>query len=210
MVKSVSARMNDSVASPEGGAGSNITIATTESAAQLIVLWGLLYLDSNFRHYPYLVSRDSFLGYKYNVVVRPSVGWKASAELRQPVRVGTAWLSRAETKTVKDKLDAAQKAMQIQYEPPAPSLALLALRSHQSFSDLFDATRDARGAACHNHVTVGVEDLKGNCFSERVPVGTDLDGAGESVCLYPDPGRAKDEGVGDRAVVVAMDVPPST
>jgi CHAT domain len=97
--------------------GSNITIATTESAAQLIVPWGLLYLDSNFRDYPYLVSRDSFLGYKYNVVVRPSIGWKASAEFRQPVRVGTAWLSRAETKTLKDKLDAAQTAMQIQYEP---------------------------------------------------------------------------------------------
>lgn len=28
------------------------------------------------------------------------------------------------------------------------------------------------------------------------------------MCLYPDPGRGKDEGIGDRAVVVALGVPP--
>ena len=74
----------------------------------------------------------------------------------------------------------------------------------------FEATCDARCAARHNHVTVGIEDFKGNCISERVPVNTDLDSAGESVCLYPDPGRAKNEGVGDRAVIVALGVPPGT
>ena len=89
-------------------------------------------------------------------------------------------------------------------------MALLALRSHQSFPHLFEATRDARGTAGHNHVTVGVEDFKGNCISERVPVNTDLDGAGESVCLFSDSGRAKNEGIGDRAVIVAMGVPPCT
>src|SRR5450759_4498704 len=92
----------------------------------------------------------------------------------------------------------------------APSLTLIALRSHQSFPHSFEATRDARCAARHNQVTVGVEDFKGNCISERVPVNTDLDGAGESVCLYPDPGRAKNERVGDRAVIVALGVPPGT
>jgi hypothetical protein len=92
----------------------------------------------------------------------------------------------------------------------APSLTLIALRFHQSSPHSFEATRDARCAARHNQVTVGVEDFKGNCISERVPVNTDLDGAGESVCLYPDPGRAKNEGVGDRAVIVALGVPPDT
>src|SRR5437879_13814227 len=90
----------------------------------------------------------------------------------------------------------------------APSLTLIALRFHQSSPHSFEATRDARCAARHNQVTVGVEDFKGNCISERVPVNTDLDGAGESVCLYPDAGRAKYEGVGDRAVIVALGVPP--
>ena len=28
------------------------------------------------------------------------------------------------------------------------------------------------------------------------------------MCLYPDPSRAKNEGVGDRAVIVALGVPP--
>lgn len=78
----------------------------------------------------------------------------------------------------------------------APSLTLIALRSHQSFPHSFEANRDARCAARHNQVTVGVEDFKGNCISERISVNTDLDGAGESVCLYPDPGRAKNEDVG--------------
>src|SRR6266404_5325048 len=78
------------------------------------------------------------------------------------------------------------------------------------FPHSFETTRDARCAARHNHVTVGVEDFKSNCISERVPVNTDLDGAGESMCLYPDPGRAKNEGVGDRPVIVALGVPPGT
>jgi hypothetical protein len=91
-----------------------------------------------------------------------------------------------------------------------PSLTLIALRFHQYFPHSFEATRDARCAARHNKVTVGVEDFKGNCISERVPVNTDLDGAGESVCLYPDPGRAKNECFGDRAVIVVVGVPPGT
>ena len=92
----------------------------------------------------------------------------------------------------------------------APSLTLIALRSHQSFPHSFEAARDARCAARRNQVSVGVEDFKGNCVNERISVNTDLDGAGESVCLYPDPGRAKNEGVGDRAVIVALGMLPGT
>jgi len=41
----------------------------------------------------------------------------------------------------------------------------------------------------------GVEDFKGNFISERVPVNTDLDGAGESVWSVSRPRQAKNEGV---------------
>ena len=95
-------------------------------------------------------------------------------------------------------------------EPPRRFIDSHCPPLHQSLPHSFEATRDACRAARHNLVTVGVEDLKGNCISEGVPVNTDLDGAGESVCLYPDPGGAKNEGVGDRAVIVALGVPPGT
>ena len=52
--------------------------------------------------------------------------------------------------------------------------------------------------------------MKGNLISERVAVNANLDGACEPVCLYPDPGSTKDEGVGDRAVIVALGVPPNS
>ena len=72
----------------------------------------------------------------------------------------------------------------------------------------FEATRDARAAARHNQVTVGVEDFKRNCIGELVRVVTDLDGPREPVRLRPDAGSAKNEGLGHRAVSVAVRVPP--
>lgn len=97
--------------------GSRITIATSENAAQFIIPWGLLYLDSKFRDFPYAVHLDSFLGYKYNVVVRPSIPSKTRSELHDPVRMAAAWLSRPETHELKSKLDTAQAADQIRYVP---------------------------------------------------------------------------------------------
>ncbi len=85
---------------------------------------------------------------------------------------------------------------------------LIGLYSDQSLPYSFEAIPDARGTALHNHVTVGVEDLKRNCIGELVLVITDLDGPGEPVCLRPDAGSAKNEGFGHRAVSVAVRVPP--
>jgi hypothetical protein len=90
----------------------------------------------------------------------------------------------------------------------APSSALIGLYSDQSFPYSFEATPDARCTARHNHVTVGVEDLKRNCIGELVLVITDLDGPREPVCLRPGAGSAKNEGLGHRAVSVAVRVPP--
>ena len=78
------------------------------------------------------------------------------------------------------------------------------------FPHSFEATRDARGAACHNQLTVGVEDLKRNRIGELVRVVTDLDNPRQPVCLRPGAGGTKNEGLGHRAVTVAVSVPPHT
>jgi hypothetical protein len=91
----------------------------------------------------------------------------------------------------------------------APLLILIDFRSHSSFLfTSFEAVSHARSAARRDGVAGCVQNLKGNCFNELVRIDTDLDGSRESVCLYPNPGRAKDEGVGDRGVIVALGVPP--
>ena len=54
-------------------------------------------------------------------------------------------------------------------EPSRPFIDSHCLRFHRSFPHSFEATRDARAAARHNQVTVGVEDLKRNCIGELRP-----------------------------------------
>src|ERR1700730_678454 len=90
----------------------------------------------------------------------------------------------------------------------ALSSTLIGRHSDQAFPYSFEATPDARGTARHNHITVGVEDLKRNGIGELVLVITDLDGPRELVCLRPDACSAKTEGLGHRAVSVAVRVPP--
>src|SRR6476660_3503860 len=67
-----------------------------------------------------------------------------------------------------------------------------------NLSHSLEASRDASGAAPHNHVTVGVEDFKRNRIRELVPVLADLDGSREPVCLYPGSSGAKNECFGHR------------
>ena len=93
-------------------------------------------------------------------------------------------------------------------EPVRPFMPLIGLHFHRSFPHSFHATPDTRGAARHNLITVGVEDLKRNRIGELVPVVTDVDGPREPVCLYPGSGGAKDKGLGHCAIRVAIRVPP--
>jgi hypothetical protein len=97
--------------------GSRITIATNDQTSKMIVPWGLLYLNNDFRQSPiYPVSVEDFFGYKYNVVVRPSLPLgPAKVEVGKPVRMAAAWLSRRETEGLKTKLDEAQAQDQIDY-----------------------------------------------------------------------------------------------
>jgi hypothetical protein len=89
-------------------------------------------------------------------------------------------------------------------------LTFIGPTSDQSFSHSFEATPVTRGAARSNQVTVGVHDLKRNCIRELIRVATELDGTCQPVCLYPDSGGAKNEGLGHCAVIVAACVPPDT
>ena len=90
------------------------------------------------------------------------------------------------------------------------SKTVIGLHSDQSFQDSFEATTGTRAAARRNQVTVGVEDFKRNCVGELVRVATELDGTREPLRCYPDSGGAKTEGLGHRAVRVAVCVPPDT
>ncbi len=95
-------------------------------------------------------------------------------------------------------------------ESPRPFIGSHWLHSNPSSPHSFEATRDARRAARHNQVTAGVEDLKRNCIGELVRVVTDLDNPRQPVCLRPGARGAKNEGLGHRAVSVAVRVPPDT
>jgi hypothetical protein len=72
------------------------------------------------------------------------------------------------------------------------------------------ATRDATGAAGHNQVTVGVEDLKCNYICELIPVIIELDVPREPVCLRPGSSSTKNKGLGYGAITVTNRVPPDT
>ena len=94
-------------------------------------------------------------------------------------------------------------------EPVRPFMPLIGLHD-RAFPELFHATSDTRAAACHNLVTVGVEDLKRNRIGELVAVVTELNGPREPMRLYPLSGGAKNEDLGYSAIRVALRVLPDT
>jgi hypothetical protein len=89
-------------------------------------------------------------------------------------------------------------------------MPLIGLHFDRSFPELFHATSDTRAAACHNLVTVGVEDLKRNRIGELVAVVTDPDGPSEPTGLRPGSSGVKNEGLGYCAIRVALRVLPDT
>jgi hypothetical protein len=74
----------------------------------------------------------------------------------------------------------------------------------------FEATRDARGAARHDQVTVNIKYLKRNCIGELILLVTQVDDPGEPVCLRPGSRSVKNERLRDGAVSVVTRVPPDT
>ena len=78
--------------------GSNLTIAIGKEAEHLFIPWGLLYdrlPPFGFFDAPALTG---FLGYRYNLVVRPSTPHDgAEPKLGPPIRIGAAWLEHEET-----------------------------------------------------------------------------------------------------------------
>jgi hypothetical protein len=94
--------------------------------------------------------------------------------------------------------------------PSEHSSTLINFRSHSSFQLYSRRFCDGRGTARRDGVASRVQNLKGHIVSECLPVDTHLDGACESMCLYPHPGSTKNERVCDRAVILALGVPPST
>lgn len=79
-----------------------------------------------------------------------------------------------------------------------------------NLSHLFESSRDTCAAARANQVPAGVEYFQLEGIGELVRVITDLDGPRKPVCLYPVSGWAKDEGLRDCTVIMALRVPPHT
>jgi hypothetical protein len=78
--------------------GSNLTIAIGKEAQHLFIPWGLLYdRQPPFDHFD-APDLTGFLGYRYNLVVRPSTPHDgAEPKHDPPVRIGAAWLEHEET-----------------------------------------------------------------------------------------------------------------
>jgi hypothetical protein len=93
-------------------------------------------------------------------------------------------------------------------EPPRPFINSHDFHADQSSTNSFHASREGRTAARPDFVVGCVEDLKGNLINERVSVSTNPDGPRVPVFLYQGPGSTKDEGLGHRAVIVPLCVPP--
>jgi CHAT domain-containing protein len=110
----------------------------------LIVPWSLLYLDNGFRQFPHNVNLDSFLGYRYNLVVRPSIALvAANGEPHKPVRMAAAWLSRPETKQLESTLETARQSNQITYQRVRAS--------NYELPDLTSGEFDLIHFYCHGH-----------------------------------------------------------
>lgn len=149
--------------------GSRITIATNEQTSRMIVPWGLLYLNNEFRQAPFHpVSVDSFLGYKYNVVVRPSIPLgPTEVESGKPVRMATAWLSRPETEELKKKLDEAKSENRLEYRQ---------LKADEGRIPGLEEQFDLIHFYCHGH-TRFPDEFKPQeflqLFKEHIPVSRD-------------------------------------
>jgi hypothetical protein len=78
---------------------SSVTIALGRQLHNLYVPWGLLYTQEPPYNALDLAALRGFLGYRCNVVVRPTVSDQRPARLtpHRPVRIGTAWLTHPET-----------------------------------------------------------------------------------------------------------------
>jgi hypothetical protein len=77
---------------------SNLTIAISAEAQNLSIPWGLLYDRQPPFDFFDAPDMDGFLGFKHNLVVRPSIPYDGFVpERRLPIRLGAAWLEHEET-----------------------------------------------------------------------------------------------------------------
>ena len=98
--------------------GASLTIATGHEAQSLYIPWGLLYDHQPPFDYFDTPQLQGFLGYRYNLVVRPSVpqdGFVPKKEL--PVRMGVAWLEHEETVPLRDFFRPYEEAHKLVIEP---------------------------------------------------------------------------------------------
>jgi len=124
--------------------GSTLTIAIGRDAQNLYIPWGLLY-DRQPPYTHFDVPRlEGFLGYRYNLVVRPSTPHDGPMPKRQlPVRMGAAWLEHEETKKLRAFYKPYEDAKKLVIEP---------IRAEEhSLPALANETFDLVEFFCHGH-----------------------------------------------------------
>jgi hypothetical protein len=124
--------------------GSSVTIAIGRKAQDLYIPWGLLYDRQPPFEYFDAPQMMGFLGYKYNLVVRPSTHQDCAGPKRQlPIRMGAAWLEHEETAPLRAFYKPYEKAKKLVIEP--------ILAKDHSLPDLVSKEYDLVEFFCHGH-----------------------------------------------------------
>jgi hypothetical protein len=98
--------------------GSLLTIAIGREAQGLYVPWGLLYDRQPPYEYFDAPKLQGFLGYRYNLVVRPSTPLGGRPPRGQlPIRLGAAWLEHEETARLRESYEPLEKDGSLKIEP---------------------------------------------------------------------------------------------
>jgi hypothetical protein len=124
--------------------GSTLTIALGHEAQNLYIPWGLLYVRQppfDFFETPELTG---FLGYRYNLVVRPSMApYGTAGKTQLPIRMGAAWLEHEQTGALREFYQPYQEAKKLTIE-------LIRAEEH-SLPSLAQKEYDLIEFFCHGH-----------------------------------------------------------
>lgn len=97
--------------------GSSLSIAIGKDAQNLYIPWGLLYDRQPPYDYFDTPQLQGFLGYRYNLVVRPSIPYEAASPKRKlPIRIGAAWLDHEESASLRKFYKPYEEAQKIVIE----------------------------------------------------------------------------------------------
>ena len=98
--------------------GANLTIAISHVVQNLYLPWGLMYVRQPPFDFFDVPALDGFLGYRYNLTIRPSmVSYGVAAKSELPIRMGAAWLEHEQTGALREFFQPYEEAKKLTIEP---------------------------------------------------------------------------------------------